>query len=77
MKQTYEAKDNELRTLKVERALLLRKWDDDNVENVNHSAQLIESYKSRIWELEEKLKVMEKKLKSKDEDKKPADNSFR
>lgn len=64
MKQTYGAKENEIQVLKVEKAALLRKWEGDSVATVDQSAKLIEMYKSRINELEAKLKTEEKKLKA-------------
>ncbi|XP_046740858.1 protein Spindly-like [Diprion similis] len=76
MKETYRAKENEISALKAERATLLKRWKDDDAEMMDHNARLIETYKSRILELENKLKMEVKKLKVTDGNKEPANNNF-
>ncbi|XP_046419679.1 protein Spindly-like [Neodiprion fabricii] len=76
MKETYRAKENEISALKAERATLLKRWKDDDAEMINHNASLIETYKARILELENKLKDEAKKLKVTDGNKEPVNNNF-
>ncbi|XP_048504778.1 protein Spindly-like [Athalia rosae] len=76
MKQTYGAKEDEIKVLKAERATLLRKWEYENEQTVDHGAQLMNTYKMRISELENKLKITEKQLKSMDHNNVPTSNSF-
>lgn len=60
-KRSFQAKEAEIRSLKAERAIFLRKWEDDTVEKVQQNATLMEKYKVRIAELEKQIKDERKK----------------
>ncbi|EFN79579.1 hypothetical protein EAI_01278 [Harpegnathos saltator] len=60
-KRTLNKKINEIRTLKMEKAAMVRKWETDTIDALQENADLIDKYKSRIFELENKLKAEMKK----------------
>ena len=62
-KRSFQTKEAEIKALKAERAMLLQKWEDDNVEAVEQNASLMEKYKARIGQLELQLNDERKKLK--------------
>ena len=63
MKRSYLFKENEIKVLKTERAALIRKWEDSSIEAVEQESILIDAYKSRIANLEQKVKEEQKKHK--------------
>ncbi|XP_033218628.1 protein Spindly [Belonocnema kinseyi] len=63
MKRSFLSKENEIKVLKTERAALIRKWEDSAVEAVEQETALVDAYKSRIADLEKKLKEEQKKHK--------------
>ena len=63
MKRSYFSKENEIKVLKTERAALIRKWEDASIDAVEQETKLIDAYKNRIADLENKLKEEQKKHK--------------
>ncbi|XP_014479562.1 PREDICTED: protein Spindly-like isoform X2 [Dinoponera quadriceps] len=60
-KRALNKKANEIKSLKVEKAAMIRKWETDAIDTLQENADLLEKYKSRIFELENKLKAEMKK----------------
>ncbi|XP_032674380.1 protein Spindly-like [Odontomachus brunneus] len=60
-KRVLNKKTNEIKSLRVEKAAMIRKWETDAIDTLQENADLLEKYKSRIFELENKLKVEMKK----------------
>ncbi|XP_035738319.1 spindle pole body component 110-like [Vespa mandarinia] len=54
LKQAYDIKAEEVKTLKIEKASILRKWDE-YVNIFSEDNELINKYKNRIRDLEKKL----------------------
>lgn len=75
-KRSFKAKEAEIKSLKAERALLLRKWEDDTVEKIQQDASLVEKYRARIGELETRLKEEQKKNKQNLKSQQSPENNF-
>lgn len=68
-KKASEAKESIIRALKADKAALMRKWEDDTIEAIDQNQTLMETYKSRICELENNLQAERKKLKEERDEK--------
>ncbi|XP_043269791.1 protein Spindly [Venturia canescens] len=75
-KRSYKAKEAEIKSLKAEISLLLRKWEDDTVEKIQQDASLVEKYRARIGELESRLKDEQKKNKQNTKGHQSQENNF-
>lgn len=60
-KRTLNKKTNEIKSLRAEKAAMVRKWETDAIDTLQENSDLLEKYKSRIFELENKLKIEMKK----------------
>lgn len=56
-KQTLNIKMKEIHLLRTEKTELIRKWETDVIDTQQENADLLNKYKSRIFDLENKLKV--------------------
>lgn len=56
-KQALNKKTNEIKALRAEKAAMVRKWETDAIDALQENADLLDKYKSRIFELENKLKA--------------------
>lgn len=72
LKQAYDIKAEEVRTLKTEKASILRKWNEC-VNIFSEDNELINKYKNRIRDLEKKLLEVQQT----NTETKTIDNSFR
>lgn len=63
MQRTFKLKENQIKTLKLERATLLRQYEETCLESVEQEEALFDSYKTRIRDLENRLKEEQKKSK--------------
>lgn len=63
MRKSFASKENEIKTLKMELATLLRNCEDNAIESVEQEAALVEAYTTRISDLENRLKEEQKKNK--------------
>uniref|UniRef100_A0A0C9RE57 Ccdc99_0 protein n=1 Tax=Fopius arisanus TaxID=64838 RepID=A0A0C9RE57_9HYME len=59
-KRVVAIKDAEIRSLKIDKSALMRKWEDDKVDSHYRDTKLMEKYKERIAELEQKLQTEKK-----------------
>lgn len=60
-KRALNKKLIEIKSLRAEKAAMVRKWETDAIDTLQENADLLDKYKSRIFELENKLKVEMKK----------------
>lgn len=60
-KRALNTKISEVKLLRTEKSLMARKWEVDMIDTLQENAHLLEQYKKRIFELENKLKVEIKK----------------
>ncbi|XP_011648277.1 protein Spindly-like [Pogonomyrmex barbatus] len=59
-KRTLNAKMTEIKLLKAEKAVMARKWESDAIDTLQENTDLLNKYKSRVSELENKLKKIKK-----------------
>ena len=60
-KQALDSRSSEIKLLRAEKIAISRKWETDIVDTLQENADLLVKYKSRIFDLENKLKVEMKK----------------
>lgn len=74
-KQEINAKSIEIKMLKAENNAMIKKWENSEIDTLQEKANLLEMYKSRVFNLETKLKT---EMKKKDrEETQSTDNSFK
>ncbi|XP_072765403.1 uncharacterized protein Spindly [Anoplolepis gracilipes] len=56
-KQALNTKMKEIKLLMAEKHVLIRKWETDVIDTQQENADLLNKYKSRIFDLENKLKI--------------------
>lgn len=61
LKRALHTKINEVKLLRAEKAAMVRTWETDKIDALQDNADLLDKYKSRIFELENKLKDEMKK----------------
>lgn len=57
VKIALNKKTSEIKILKTEKASIIRKWETDTIDTLQENANLLHEYKTRIFELENKLKI--------------------
>lgn len=60
-KQALNMKMTEVKLLRAEKVTMARKWETDAIDTLQENADLLNKYKSRIFDLENKLKAEMKK----------------
>ncbi|XP_063975647.1 protein Spindly [Diachasmimorpha longicaudata] len=60
-KRVVSIKDAEIRSLKADKSALIRKWEDDKIDSHYRDTKLMDKYKERISELEQKLESQKEK----------------
>lgn len=60
-KQALNMKMTEVKLLRVEKVTMARKWETDVIDTLQENTDLLNKYKSRIFDLENKLKAEMKK----------------
>lgn len=63
-KRTLNKKLIENKSLKAEKAAMVQKWETDVIDTLQENTDLLDKYKSKVFELENKLKDEIKKKKS-------------
>lgn len=66
-KSALNTKMSEIKILKAEKAAMIRKWETDTIDTLQENVNLLDKYKSRIFELENKLKIEIKRNNQTDE----------
>lgn len=56
-KRALNTKMKENQLLTAEKVVLIRKWETDVIDTQQENADLLDKYKSRIFDLENKLKI--------------------
>lgn len=56
-KRALNTKTKETQLLTAEKIVLIRKWETDVIDTQQENADLLQKYKSRIFDLENKLKI--------------------
>ncbi|XP_015119456.1 protein Spindly [Diachasma alloeum] len=75
-KRVVSIKDAEIRSLKAEKSALIRKWEDDKVDSHYRDTKLMDKYKERISELEQKLQNQKDKTNELENQMRPTDHNF-
>ncbi|XP_011303887.1 protein Spindly [Fopius arisanus] len=75
-KRVVAIKDAEIRSLKIDKSALMRKWEDDKVDSHYRDTKLMEKYKERIAELEQKLQTEKNKSNQLENQINPTDQNF-
>lgn len=75
-KQILNTKMNEIKILRAEKAAMVRKWETDAVDTLQENTDLLDKYKSKLFELENKLKT-EMKRNSQMIDEQSTNDSFK
>lgn len=60
-KQALNMKMTEVKLLRAEKVTMARKWETDAIDTLQENTDLLNKYKSRIFDLENKLKAEIKK----------------
>lgn len=60
-KQALNMKMTEVKLLRAEKVTMARKWETDAIDTLQENTDLLNKYKSRIFDLENKLKAEMKK----------------
>lgn len=60
-KQALNMKMTEVKLLRAEKVTMARKWETDAIDTLQENVDLLNKYKSRIFDLENKLKAEMKK----------------
>lgn len=61
IKRALNTKINEVKLLRAEKNAMIRKWETDAIDTLQEKSDLLNNYKSRIVDLENKLKAERKK----------------
>lgn len=56
-KQALNMKMTEVKLLRAEKVTMARKWETDAIDTLQENTDLLNKYKSRIFDLENKLKA--------------------
>lgn len=74
MKRMLNVKITEIDLLRAEKAAMVKKWENDVIDTVQENANLLDKYKCRISDLEQKLKAEMKSNKEAEEVQSTNDN---